>query len=936
MNHIYRLKRSGRTQQLQPVPETARSAGKGQSRGLRALAVVVSASLAHGLLGGVATLVHAQQAPPAPLQLPQGGVVTHGSASIQSSTGADQALMTVNQASPRAVIDWASFNVGSQAKVQFNQPSSSAVVLNHILGSNASQIYGQISANGQVFLSNPNGIYFSPTAQVNVGGLVATTGRVNANEFMAGKSVFHREGSTASVVNEGRLSADPGGYIALLAPEVRNQGVVVAQAGTVALATGEAITLHFNNAGTGLVGLTTTPQAIAALVDNRSAVLAEGGQIILSAHALATLQGAVIKNSGQLSATSLVNRGGKVVLMADTIALAGTSQIEANGPSGGGTVLVGGDWQGQGDMRQATRVTMAQGARIAANATQQGDGGKVVLWSDITDTDGATRVDGRIEATGAGAGQGGQVETSGYLLQVDDLRVNTQGPGGAGQWLLDPSDITISTGSTANITNTSNTWTPNSGAATSVILASVLTNNLTSNNITVTTTNAGSAGAGTGNISIDTSLSWSSTNTLTLVASGGITGTGNITMNGGVGTGVVFNQAGNSTYSGAIAGTNATFTLTGGGTLNLTGSNTYGGSTTISAGTLQIGGTGRLGSGTYSAAISNNGTLQYSSSSAQSLSGVISGTGSLIKDTSTTSMLTLGGANTYSGSTTVQAGTLRVGAGSTGGSLATSGVSVASGANFQINRSDTVTVAYPISGAGSFSQAGSSTSVTILTGDNSYTGGTNILAGVLELGSANAIGTTGPITFSTTSSQLATLRYPSSSAVNATDYSSRIDSTTTGQFYRINTNGQNITFATGFGSTSSALLKLGNGTLTLTGANTYTGGTTISAGNLEIRDGGSMGSGAVTNEGTLTFNLSTALTVGSSISGSGALVQAGSGTTTLTGSNTYSGTTTISAGTLQIGNGGSTGTPGASNSVISITNGALSVDASIKLSQLSR
>ncbi|MEY4732615.1 MAG: hypothetical protein RLZZ464_681, partial [Pseudomonadota bacterium] len=451
MNHVYRLKRSGRTQQLQPVPETARAAGKGTRTG-KTLAQTVGGTLASVALSGMASLAYAQQAPPAVNQLPQGGVVTRGSASIHTgTTSAGNALMTVNQASNRAVIDWTRFNVGSQAKVQFNQPSSSAVVLNNILGNNASQIYGQISANGQVFLSNPSGVYFSPTAQVNVGGLVATTGKANADEFMAGKASFNRAGSTGSVVNEGQLTSAAGGYIALLAPEVRNQGVVVAQAGTVALASGEGITLSLNNSGTGLAGITTTPQAIAALVENRSAVLAEGGQIILSAHALAALQGSVVKNSGQLSATSLTEKGGKIVLMADSIALTGTSRIEANGPMGGGTVLAGGDWQGSGDTRQAVQVTMAQGASIEANATQNGDGGKVVLWSDVKNTKSLTQVEGRIEARGAGTGNGGQVETSGHVLDTHGIAVLAGSNGGKnGLWLLDPTYSTINAAAVTN------------------------------------------------------------------------------------------------------------------------------------------------------------------------------------------------------------------------------------------------------------------------------------------------------------------------------------------------------------------------------------------------------------------------------------------------------------------------------------------------------
>ena len=179
MNHIYRLKQNRLTLQLQPVPETARSAGKGRtatgaSSLAQAAAGTVASAVASAVLAGVASLAHAQQAPPpapAVKQLPQGGVVSRGSASIV--THAATAQMTVNQTSARAVIDWASFNVGSQAKVQFNQPSASAVVLNQVQGNNASQIFGQISANGQVILSNPNGVYFSPTSSVDVVGLVA-------------------------------------------------------------------------------------------------------------------------------------------------------------------------------------------------------------------------------------------------------------------------------------------------------------------------------------------------------------------------------------------------------------------------------------------------------------------------------------------------------------------------------------------------------------------------------------------------------------------------------------------------------------------------------------------------------------------------------------------------------------------------------------------
>lgn len=593
MNHVYRLKRSGRTQQLQAVPENARSAGKGAASTGKTLGQSVSATLASFALSGIAALLHAQQAPPtspptAPSanQLPQGGVVTRGSASINTGTSAaGNALMTVNQSSNRAVIDWSSFNVGASAKVQFNQPSNRAVVLNQILGNNASQIYGQISANGQVFLSNGNGIYFSPTAQVNVGALVATTGKANIDDFMAGKTVFNRDGSTGSIVNDGQLSAALGGYIALLAPEVRNQGVVVAQAGTVALASGEAVTLNFNSGGTGLAGITTTPQTIAALVENRSAVLAEGGYIVLSAHALASLQGSVVKNSGQLSASSLSTKGGKIVLMGDSIALTGTSRIEASGATGGGTVLVGGDWQGSGDTRQATQVTMAQGASIEANATQQGDGGKVVLWSDIHNPNGVTQVKGRIWAKGGDVGgNGGAIETSGHVLTINDLKVSTAAPRGKmGQWLLDPYDVTISSASTSNINTVTGGYQASGNS--SVLNISTLNAALGSSDVEIQTVGAG---VQTGNITLSADVIWNAATQLKLSASGQVLGLAKIDMQAS-GSSVVFNTLGTASgvsYSGVISGLGAVI-KTGTGNQTLTGyANTYTGGTQVLGGVL--------------------------------------------------------------------------------------------------------------------------------------------------------------------------------------------------------------------------------------------------------------------------------------------------------------------------------------------------------------
>ena len=105
------------------------------------------------------------------------------------------------------------------------------------------------------------------------------------------------------MINEGTINTGLAGYVALLAPEVRNSGVIVAKMGTVVLAAGERITLNFDPSRH-LASITTTPSTIDALIENRNAVKAPGGLIILSARAVNTLTAGVIKNSGTLSAST--------------------------------------------------------------------------------------------------------------------------------------------------------------------------------------------------------------------------------------------------------------------------------------------------------------------------------------------------------------------------------------------------------------------------------------------------------------------------------------------------------------------------------------------------------------------------------------------------------------------------------------------------------
>ncbi len=191
-----------------------------------------------------------------PNTLPSGGKVVAGSATISQTSNATSATMNVNQTSQRAVINWDSFNVGSNAQVNFNQPNSSAVILNRVsTGASPSVIDGALRANGQVVLVNPNGVTFGKGAQINAAGVVATTMDMANRDFMEGKSTCAGNGK-GKVHNKGTISTnDPNGYIALLAPEVRNEGYLLAQKGannTIAMAAGEQITLDFR--GDRLIG----------------------------------------------------------------------------------------------------------------------------------------------------------------------------------------------------------------------------------------------------------------------------------------------------------------------------------------------------------------------------------------------------------------------------------------------------------------------------------------------------------------------------------------------------------------------------------------------------------------------------------------------------------------------------------------------------------
>jgi len=169
--------------------------------------------------------------------LPQGADIVAGSAEI--STKDD--TMEVNVTTEKMIANWQSFSIAQPEAVHFYQPSSSSVALNRVVGADPSSILGTLTATGKLFLINPNGILFGPNSYVDTAGLVASTLNISNEDFLAGRYTFYGQGG--SVVNQGYISA-PGGYVALLGSSVENSGVIEASLGSVALASGRAITLN--------------------------------------------------------------------------------------------------------------------------------------------------------------------------------------------------------------------------------------------------------------------------------------------------------------------------------------------------------------------------------------------------------------------------------------------------------------------------------------------------------------------------------------------------------------------------------------------------------------------------------------------------------------------------------------------------------------------
>ena len=393
---------------------------------------------------------------------PSGGVAIHGQ--MRTSTPAPNQLQVVTQngaGSNHSSINWQSFSISAGSSTTFVQPSASSLSINRVVTNTPSAIFGSLSSNGRLVLVNQSGIAVGAGAVIDTAGFTASALRMSDADALAGRLRFGdlnaSMGGAGGISVGGRITARDGDVV-LIAPNIDIGGSALLQApnGSTLLAAGQQVEIT----GRGLEGITLLVQApgdqvrnLGRLEGNAVGIFAgtlrhsgeiqattaslEGGTVVLKAAG-----DALVLEDAKITATG--TKGGKVDVLGNRVALADQASIDVSGARGGGSIRIGGDYQGKNpDLPNAQMVYVGVDTRLKADATESGDGGRVIVWAD-----GATRAHGTIAANAAGGGGGGFVETSGRdHLEVGGIRVTASGADTRpGTWLLDPADITITSG----------------------------------------------------------------------------------------------------------------------------------------------------------------------------------------------------------------------------------------------------------------------------------------------------------------------------------------------------------------------------------------------------------------------------------------------------------------------------------------------------------
>ncbi|MDB2682657.1 filamentous hemagglutinin N-terminal domain-containing protein [Alphaproteobacteria bacterium] len=398
--------------------------------------------------------------------LPSGAEVVAGDAGFDYGTEAE---LHVHQSSDRVVIEWDSFNIGVDALTQFHQNSSSSLAVNRVVGDNLdpTQILGTLKANGRVMVLDENGVFFGENAVLDVGGIIASTGSVDAAKIMGGGDIEITGIRDGAIVNNGSITVAESGLAAFVAPTVVNNGIINAKLGRVQIGAAERVTIDLY--GDGLMELAVDEGRTQTLINN-GIISAQGGHVQIQAAAAKDVVDNLVVNTGLIAANSFsqdesgaivlyaeggttVNTGilsasgygegesgGAIEVLGDVVSLEAGTIIDASGDVGGGDIKVGGDYLGTGDTPTAKFTYVDEDAYIFNDAITRGDGGRTIVWADDT-----TVFKGNIFGRGGAlGGDGGFAETSGKIDLLAQGHVDlTAAHGDKGTYLLDPNDITI-------------------------------------------------------------------------------------------------------------------------------------------------------------------------------------------------------------------------------------------------------------------------------------------------------------------------------------------------------------------------------------------------------------------------------------------------------------------------------------------------------------
>ena len=871
--------------------------------------------------------------------------VVAGQATINA---VNQTNTVIQQTTNKAVIHWEKFTIPKDNVVNFQQPDTSSITLNRVLGSQKSEIYGSLKANGQVLLLNPNGTLIGENGSINAHGFMATTHQISNDQFMNGSYSLRKNNKlSGDIKNLGVIDIADGGYAVLSADKVVNKGVIGARLGTVALAAGEAITID-------LVGDQLLSFQVDSVISDKSQksvtnsgkISAKGGLVLVTAKAASNIVESVVNSTGVVEAVSVKNSNGKIVFTSGsegTTSIEGTvdvsgknigetggsveifgkdlkvanAKIDATGSAGGGNVYVGGGWQGAkvGDHKASKTVTVSSDTAIDASAISEGDGGEVVIWSDVPDPSSVTRAHGAIKAEGGKhAGDGGKIETSGNSLYTQNIQVSTRAKNGEyGLWLLDPTTITIGNGTDSH-TLASGEYTYDGGDANGFIDGPTLNASLNGNNVGITADNI--TLAENYSDSYSTTLTLNATSVITLTGSfnrsaGSIVANAGTTLTGAGGLAceaacTVSVGADSTTYTGVI--NTPSFTKQGSGTLTLSGSNTIGATTVVSGG-IKVGHGSGLGAGAVSvqggAFVDLNGNTV---SNSFELQGIGPGGGGALRNTNTGT-----GSFINAGTITLKQIELRNGTDSTveigGAGDIFLGASIA-------NASGT--------SAGKLKKSGTGT--IFLEAGNSHTGGTEISEGALRAYHSGAMGTTGDILFSggTLGIHVNNFALDAARINNQNNVNIEVGPDANSQGINFALSGSSsfggaISIASGSTMAlqpSSSMQYAGNisgaGALTITGSNatdrfafggqaTHTGGTSVTNAVLQVGDGTGntfndhSGALALDANSTLEINPGTSGTITSTITSAGTIKNISSQDVTLSNISAHTGPTSVAS-----------------------------------------